>query len=74
MSSTAPALDPRAGTPLAAVPPAAVPAGQRAHSLREPAYKAYLVLRSAFVAIAAIAPARLAAVFAPLLPFGSRSQ
>ena len=50
MSSTSPTLDPRAGDAVAPVPAAfSVVAGSAAHSLREPAYQAYLVLRTAFV-------------------------
>ena len=50
MSSTAPALHLNAGAPVATAP--ATPAAVRtaAFSLREPAYQAYLVLRTAFVA------------------------
>lgn len=49
MSSTAPALHPNAGAPVVTAP--ATPAAVRtaASRLREPAYQAYLVLRTAFV-------------------------
>jgi hypothetical protein len=53
-------------SPHAAPPAETAPAG---HSLGNPAFEAYLVLRTA-----AVAPARLAAVFTPALPFGSRSR
>ncbi len=50
MSSTTPTLDPRAASPVAPAPATApVVAGRAAHSLREPAYQAYLILRTAFV-------------------------
>jgi uncharacterized membrane protein YphA (DoxX/SURF4 family) len=50
MSSTAPALHPdTAGVPVATAPAAPAAASTAAFSLREPAYQAYLVLRTTFV-------------------------
>src|SRR6516164_8284623 len=49
MSSTAPALHRNAVAPVATVPATPAVARTAAISLREPAYQAYLVLRTAFV-------------------------
>jgi len=49
MSSTAPALHRNAVAPVATVPATPAVARTAAFSLREPAYQAYLVLRTAFV-------------------------
>jgi len=50
MSSTTPTLDPRAPSPVAPAPADVLAvAGRAAPSLREPAYQAYMVLRTAFV-------------------------
>ena len=49
MSSTAPALHPTAVAPVATVPATPAVGRAAAFSLKEPAYQAYLVLRTAFV-------------------------
>ena len=49
MSSTAPTLHPNAVAPVATVPATPAVGRAAAFSLKEPAYQAYLVLRTAFV-------------------------
>ncbi len=49
MSSTAPALHPDSGRPVAAAPAAPTTIRAARPSVREPSYQAYLVLRTAFV-------------------------